>query len=181
MNTFPVLETERLLLREYTPQDAESLFELRTDERVKKNLFDTKEETLEKTKEILQRMEDTFKNGTGINWAIELKENTRLIGYIGFWKIVQDHDQAEIGYMLSPDHWGRGYMQEAISMVMDFGIQDLDLHRVEAYTRDVNEVSIHLLRKFGFVQEGHFRDYIKGPKAYQDALVFARIIEVGEG
>ncbi len=170
---FPILKTQRLILDRFIESDKEPLYKMRIHPEVLKWLFHSEPESFEKVKEIFRKVEETWKRGSGINWAVRLKGDEKLAGYVGFHKIVREHNQAEIGYMMHPDHWGKGLMQEAVKVAMDHGFAELALHRIEAYVNAENIASIHLLEKFGFKKEGHFRDFIKEKKGYQDALVYS--------
>jgi ribosomal-protein-alanine N-acetyltransferase len=72
-----------------------------------------------------------IENSEGINWAITLKNDSKLIGIIGF-RIKPEHFRAEIGYMLLPAFSCNGIISEAINEVMNYGFNEMHLHSVEA-------------------------------------------------
>ena len=87
-----------------------------------------------------------------------------MIGTCGFTKIHTDHDVGEIGYVLHPDFWGKGYAVEAASCVMDFGFETLGLHRIEARFMKGNDASLRVMEKLGMSFEGYHVDeiFVKG-------------------
>ena len=103
-NPFQNLETNRLLLRRIIPSDAEEVLELRgnpeTMKYIPRPLAKTKEDALEHIELINSKIE----SNEGINWAITLKDNPKLIGIIGHYRINIENHRAEIGYMLSLIH-----------------------------------------------------------------------------
>ena len=112
-------------------------------------------------------------NNDAITWAISLPNDSRLIGTIGFWKIDKDHHRAEIGYMLHPDHQKKRIMQEALSVVLNYGFKTLQLHSVEADVNPANEASKKLLEKIKFVQEAYFRENFYYNGVFMDSAIFS--------
>jgi ribosomal-protein-alanine N-acetyltransferase len=157
-NSFPTLETERLILRDFSFSDTRDLFIIRSDQRVMEYMDSQAHQSLSDAEEMIYLMLDSFQNETGINWAIENKFDGKMIGYIGFWRIITDHVRAEIGYALKPTVWGKGYMKEAALEVLRFGFEQLGLHSVEANVNPKNLVSAKLLKSLGFKKEGHFKE-----------------------
>ena len=157
-NVFPILETERLILRDFSYCDTRDLFIIRSDQRVMEFMDSPVHQSLSDSEEMIDLMFESFQNKTGINWAIENKFNGRMIGYVGFWRIITEHVRAEIGYALKPPVWGKGYMKEAIMAALYFGFEQLGLHSVEANVNPKNLASVRLLKSLGFKKEGHFRE-----------------------
>ncbi|MBP7450460.1 MAG: GNAT family N-acetyltransferase, partial [Flavobacteriales bacterium] len=73
------------------------------------------------------------------------------------------------------EHWGKGYISEAIGAVVPFGLRTLDFHRVEAITRPANLASIRALEKNGFVREAHLKENIFWNGQFHDSLHFGRL------
>ena len=86
-------------------------------------------------------------------WAITLKGDPKLIGTIVYWHIVKEKDEAEIGYEMLPDYFGKGIMQEAISSVLHYGFHTLNLQTITAFPSSDNKSSIKLLVKNDFIVE----------------------------
>lgn len=87
-------------------------------------------------------------------WAITLRGENRLIGAVG---LTPEKDTAELGYWLSPAHWGRGIATEAARALVDFGFERLGLtYLTSGYFGD-NPASGRVLAKLGFVETGRAR------------------------
>lgn len=155
---FIELETERLLLRRVVTDDADQVFALRSDPETMKYiprpLVTSKEEALEHIKMI----DDKIESGEGINWAITLKGDPKLLGIIGHYRIKPENYRAEIGYMLHPDYHGKGIITEAVKAVVIYGFEQMKLHSIEAIIDPGNEASAKVLEKSGFVKEAHLRE-----------------------
>jgi len=172
---FPVLETERLTLRAFTIDDTASFFSIRSNIKVMKFMDSFPHQTHNESKEMIVQMLDSFGEKTGINWAIELVENRRMIGYIGLWRIIYENVRAELGYSLHPDYWGNGYMKEAIGEVLRFGFNEMSVHSFEASVNPCNIASINLLMQIGFAKEAHFRQnyYFNGD--FVDSYIYCMV------
>lgn len=170
---FPVLESQRLRFRSFSPGDAGRYYQLRSDPRVMEfvdAVYTSNElEALGK----IQEISDDYRLQKGLNWVITLKENDQMIGYIGYWRIMKEHLRAEIGYLLDATHWGRGFMFEAAETILDFGFNIMNLHSVEANVNVDNERSIQLLDRLGFVKEAHFRENYLFKCRFLDSLIYS--------
>ena len=152
---FQNLETERLILRRVADTDVEEMFALRSNPKtmqyVPRPLATSKEDVLVHIAMINEKIE----NNTGINWAITLKDNPKLIGIIGHYKISPENERAEIGYMLLPEFHGKGIITESIKIVVKYGFEEMKLHSIEAIIDPRNYGSEKALQKCGFVKEAH--------------------------
>ncbi len=148
-----ILETERLLLREATDDDAEFLLNLLNQPSFKQFIGDRGVRTVEQAREyIATRFTKSYRdNGFGL-YLIELKANAALVGVCGFVK--RDSLPApDIGFALLPQYEKNGYGFESASAVMRYGVDTLHLVRVLAITSIDNENSAKLLEKIGFTFE----------------------------
>ena len=157
-NPFPVLSTERLILRQVKPEDVNEIFFLRSDERVLRFLGKDPATSTEEASFFIKKINELEKNNDGITWGITLKDEEKLIGTICYWNITKEHYRAEIGYALHPDYHGKGIMQEAISEVIKYGFTKIKLHSVEAKVDPNNASSIKLLERNNFIREGLFKE-----------------------
>ena len=100
-----------------------------------------------------------------------------LLGYGGLFDIAAAGTKAEIGYGIQQDHWGRGYMSEAVAEMTRFGFEDLQLHRIFGLIDPAHGASSRILEKLGFVNEGVLRhdQYARGQ--YFDMTVWGRVAE----
>lgn len=175
LTEFPVLASERLVLRELRSTDAEELFALRSDPLVMQHVNRPMAVTIADAETLIAMINTRMAEKEAIHWVITLKGDDRFIGLIGFWRLVKEHHYAELGYTLARAHWGQGYISEAIATVVDFGFHSLDFHRVEATTRPQNIASVRALEKNGFVLEGRFKENIFWNGSFHDSLQFARL------
>lgn len=181
--TFPTLTTERLVLRQLRPSDAEQVFALRSDPLVMQHVNRPLAQGLEDATALIDRITASIAANHAVQWAITEKASSSrsigsddtFIGLIGFWRIEKEHHLAELGYTLARDHWGKGITSEAIAAVLDFGFNTLGFHKVEAITRPTNKGSIGALLKNGFVQEAHFKENIFWNGAFHDSLCFGKL------
>lgn len=147
---FPVLETERLTLRQLVSSDDHDIFVLRSDDNVNKYLDREPSKSIDDAKTFIETINKNIQRNESVYWAITLTGTDKLIGTICLFDFSDDNLKAEIGYELLPDFQGKGIMQEAISKVIDFGIQHIGLNSIEAYTHFENQSSTRLLEKFNF-------------------------------
>ena len=155
---FPTLETERLIIRKITFEDSQDMLALRGNMDCMKYIGKPVSTKLEEVQELISRIQDGLETNSAIGWAISLKNNTQLIGTIGFHQIEKPHYRAEIGYMLLPQFWNKGLMSEAIQKVLYFGFNTMKLHSIQANIDPENKVSATILKKFNFVSEAYFKE-----------------------
>jgi [ribosomal protein S5]-alanine N-acetyltransferase len=156
---YPVIETERLVLRQITRDDAEDIFKYLSDENVMKYYgLEPFKSTDEALKEI-EWYQSTFEENSGIRWGITIKGQGKVIGSCGFLNMVQQHHRSEIGFELSEDFWGQGIASEALAAVIMFGFEQLNLQRIQALIEPPNVPSQKLVEKNGFIKEGLLRNF----------------------
>lgn len=156
---FPLLETERLILREITSEDAHSIFNIFSNDKIM-NLYGQFPFTrIGEANKLINIFKDNFNSGKGIRWGISLKANNRLIGTVGYHNCNDRHRRAEIGYELDNEAWGNGYMHEALEVVIDFGFESMGLNRIEAVVYPENDASMSVLQKHNFKKEGLLEEY----------------------
>ncbi len=172
---FPVLETARLLLRKITNDDVEEILLLRGNPETMKYIPRPLAKTKENALEHIATIEDKIENNEGINWAITFKNNTKLIGIIGHYKIKPENYRSEIGYMLLPAFHGQGIMSEAINEVVNYGFNTLQLHSIEAVIDPRNFASEKILQKNKFVKEAHLleNEYYDGN--FLDTVIYSKL------
>ena len=172
-NPFPILESDRLILRKMILTDAPQLFELRTGKETMKFIDKDKIASVQVAQEMIQSMDVQMQNNAAVMWGITLPGSAAIIGTIGFWRIVKEHHRAEIGYMLKPEYWNKGYISEAINAVINYGFQKMKLHTIEANINPHNLASRRVLEKQGFQQEGFYRENYYFNGKYLDTAVFS--------
>ena len=155
---FPVLETERLILRNIAMSYEEDIFLLRSNIDAMKYIHRPLAKTIEDARALIDKMAGMTTNNEGIQWGISLKNDSRIIGTIGYHRTDKEHYRAEIGYMLDPAYWNKGISSEAASKVIDFGFNQMKVHSIEAKINPANIYSSRLLLKQNFVKEAYFKE-----------------------
>jgi ribosomal-protein-alanine N-acetyltransferase len=175
LNPFPILITERLILRRTREDDAQEFLSIRNNDNVLKYLDREKTASVEEVLQLIKTIDADIDSGNAINWAITTKDSDLLIGNICFWKINHQHYRAEIGYTLHPSFWGKGIMKEAITKVIDYGFNQLGFHSIEANVNPKNIRSIKLLEGLQFVREGYFRENYYYNGKFLDSAIYSLV------
>lgn len=172
---YPVLETERLILRQPVLSDADDFFAYMSDPRVTRFLGHPPMVHRDEAVARIERSDRFFREQSAITWGITLKEHGRLMGTCLLWNVNAAHHRAELGYTLHPDLWGKGIATEAARAAVHYGFETMRLHSIEAQIDPENDGSRALLLKVGFVQEGYFREnfYEESKDRFTDTAVFS--------
>jgi ribosomal-protein-alanine N-acetyltransferase len=147
---FPILATDRLLLRSFDSGDVDDVYAMRRDPRMCEHVDMLPDERPADTLAYLDKMRNGVAAGRWIVWAIALKSSGRVIGSVSLWNLDRERDYGELGYGVHPSFQGRGYMSEALARVVAYGFSEMGLARIEAYTEERNTPSVHLLERLGF-------------------------------
>ena len=174
---FPTLETERLLLREITQNDAAGIFACFSNDNVTRYYGQDTLENMEQAEQFVDFFSKSYSEKKGIRWGIERKGTQGIIGTIGFNALSMKHKRAEIGYEIHPEQWRKGYILEAILQVLPYGFEKLGLTRIGAVVFIDNEASNNLLSKVGFQKEGVLRDYMYQNGKAHDTYVYSILKE----
>lgn len=179
----PTLETERCILRPFTPEDAPAFFEIMRHEQVTRYIGQKPMTSVDEAAGRLQRYDRVFDQQEGIVWAVVLRETDQLIGNVLLWNLIPAHYRAEVGYTLSPAWWGKGLMTEVVTRVLDFGFDTMRLHSIEAQTDPDNAASRRVLEKLGFVLEAHYHEnyYDITRERFTDTTVFSLLVQNWKG
>ncbi len=171
---FPIIETDRFILRQFTNDDLENVFRGLSHPDVIK-YYGISFDSLEATKEQIRWFRELERNETGIWWAICSKENSRFIGAGGLNDWDKANRKAEIGFWLMPENWGKGIMKEVVPMICNYGFNDLDLHRIEGFVDSQNSKCLKALKKLNFNYEGTMVDCEIKNGEYISIDIFAAI------
>ena len=168
------LETHRLILRRYRPEDAEDMFSnWASDPEVTKFLTWPTHTNVDVTRYVLNDWISHYDDGGFFNWAIELKETGSVIGNIAAVKVFEEAEAAEIGYCMGRAFWGRGIMPEALRAVMDYLFDTVGLNRIEAHHDVNNPKSGRVMEKAGMKREGVRRGGGKNNQGICDVAGYA--------
>ncbi|HKS28463.1 MAG TPA: GNAT family N-acetyltransferase [Pyrinomonadaceae bacterium] len=144
-----MLETERLVLRRFTPDDLDELVALRSDPEVRRYLGDQSRERVEQR---LQYYISHYEpHGFGM-WAVLLKETGQMIGWCGLM-FLDETPEVEVGYGVARDYWGKGLMTEAAHACLRYGFERVGLERIVAVAMPENHASRRIMEKLGMRYE----------------------------
>lgn len=142
--------TPRLVLRRLRPQDAVEVFDAYASlPEVGRFLTWPRHRGILDTRQFLRRVDSNWKAGTDYAYGIRLKSSSRLIGSLG---VRNDDGRCEIGYVLSPAFWGRGFATEACTEVVGRLKLIPDVFRIQSFIDAENHASARVLIKSGFVE-----------------------------
>jgi ribosomal-protein-alanine N-acetyltransferase len=166
-DTFPVLETERLVLREMDLSDIEDVYQIYAEPEVTRYYDLDTFTNLEQAEALITRQQARFQKKEGIRWGITFKDENVVVGTIGMM-IVAHLRLGGIGYDLGRPYWRRGIMSEALQVVIGFGFEQARVERIQALVMPGNEASGKLLEKLGFVDKGILREHAFFKGEFQD-------------
>lgn len=147
--SFPRLSSDRFELIEIKDSHLTDIFELYSDRKVTKYFVLLPLENINEAIKEIKFYQNRFQKNEGIRWGISFKGSSRIIGTLGFNKIISGH-KAKLGYDLKSKHWGTGYMAEALDTIITYGFDVLNINRMEAEVMTGNIGSEKLLTKLNF-------------------------------
>ncbi|MBI9069572.1 MAG: GNAT family N-acetyltransferase [Salinivirgaceae bacterium] len=169
------LITSRLVLKEITWDHLEEVHKLHTipevDEFNTMGLAKSIAETRENIRPFIDIRKDVSQKA--YNWAVFLKEDDTFIGMSGMFLSMDKYKMGEIYYKLLPKFWGQGFATEVARKMIDFGFDQLKLHRIEAGTAVGNIHSENILLKIGMSHEGLRRKILPIRGQWVDGNQFA--------
>ena len=153
----PEIETERLRLRMFSPDDLDALSLITGDAEVMKYLGTSGARTREKTKNTIDAiLRHWGEHGFGI-WALDHRAHGRLIGWCGL-QMLEKTPEVEVAYLLAKDYWNQGLATEAARAGIEYGLNELKLDRIVAIARPENIGSYRVMEKVGmkYEKDAHF-------------------------
>ena len=169
------LETERMILRDFTLADIDAFHEIFGDAEVMEHTeppYDREKALDFLTKFCIEREPKGA-------FAAVLKETGKLIGYVLF-KSFDAPEIFEIGWIFNKDYWGRGYAYEICARLVQHGFEDMGLHKICAHATD-GVKSVSLMKKLGMVHEGTQRKHCKSYGVWEDLYQYAILRDEYEG
>lgn len=171
-NPFPVLTTERLILRAATMNDAVIFSTIRSDKRVNRFLDRKSTMTIEEAECRIKKLAEETLINESIEWILQYNDHPQMIGSICYWNIISEEDKAEIGYEMHPDYYGKGIMNEALQRITEYGFTEMKLKTIEAFPVKDNSKSIQLLERNGFVRDFNIDKYNLTEKERKTTAVY---------
>ena len=162
----PVLETTRLTLRPFAPEDVDELHALFTDADVRRHLLDDTVVSREWLEEEVTSSQARFaESGSGL-WTLIERAGEAIVGFVGFRPFF-DPPELQLLYGLLPSHWGRGFATEACEAAIDYVFGVLDFEDVRAATDVPNRASIAVLERLGMRERRRTTDGKHGTVFFQ--------------
>lgn len=160
------MRTERLLLRPFTDDDLDAFHAMFSSKEVVRYLY-WEPRTLDESREALERVKRMISfegDAPGIRLAAVLPESGTVVGDISLRRVSEEHRQGEVGYVIHPDHQGRGYATEGTAALIEVGFRDLGMHRIRASADARNAGSIRVMEHLGMRREALFveNEFVKG-------------------
>jgi RimJ/RimL family protein N-acetyltransferase len=152
------LKTKRLLLRPLQESDGDRLFAIFSDPKVMRYWNTPPWKSRDEAAPYIARELDAMRTGEYISLGVVRTDTGTLIGTCTLFDFMEQCRRAEVGYSLASAEWGSGYMQEALTALLDYGFSELDLNRVEADVDPRNAASGRSLERLGFRREGLLRE-----------------------
>jgi RimJ/RimL family protein N-acetyltransferase len=149
-----ILETERLIFRDWTLDDASEMFEICRDAEVMRYIGTGKPyKTVEEAKKFLQWAVAYQKEKGFCRWAVVEKASGKIVGSCGFAS-AHEMPEPELGYLFGRAVWGKGFATEAARAAMHYGFEKLGFREIIAITDLENTASQRVLEKIGFAHRG---------------------------
>ena len=150
-----ILETERLALREWRPEDAGALFELMGDAEVMRYVDVGRPwEDVGRVREWIGRLNESYRTRGFSRWAVVERDGGLAVGSCGFARLPWS-GEIDFGYMFRRDRWGRGYASEITPAVLRLGFERFGFDEVVASIAPENAASRRVLEKLGFAYRGN--------------------------
>ena len=169
------IETERLVLRRFTPDDAEAMYRnWASDSEVTRFLTWPVHASPETSRRLLEEWAEAYSNDAYYQWAIVFKENgDEPIGSISGVRHDDSIGEVEIGYCIGRPWWHRGITSEALNAVIEYFFEQVGALRVAAKHDPENPHSGMVMKKCGMKYEGTLRSASRNNQGICDICVYS--------
>jgi RimJ/RimL family protein N-acetyltransferase len=165
------LDLERVRLRRIERSDGDALFAIHSDADFARYMARPAMTKREQADELIDRVHKGYEANTVLQLGIERKSDRALLGYCLLFNFNERGPRAEIGYALGREHWGKGYMHEALVALVELAFGRLELNRLEADIDPRNHASARSLERLGFEKEGVLRERWKINGEASDSVI----------
>ncbi len=166
------IETDRLILRRFVPEDYKAVFEWAKLELVARYFPWNPMKDIKEAEKKIKIWVNNYSDDNYYHWGIVSKESNELIGTINL-KVDMGNNGAETSYLLLPKYWNSGIMTETLQAVLNYGFENLQLHRIAAEVFCGNTASEKVLLKCGFQKEGTLRGLYRKNGEYIDSTYYS--------
>ena len=170
---FPKLHYGRLKFRAFEDADVHDVFALRSNPEVMKYIPRPLAKNLQEAMDVIKMIRETIEKKEGINWVLTLKDDPKMIGMIGIYRIKPDNARGELGYILLPEFHNQGYITEAIKPILIYAFHHIGFHSLEAVIDPANISSERVLQKNGFVKEAHLLENEYWDGRFLDTIIYS--------
>ena len=170
---FPNLDAKRVSLRQLRREDIPQLYALRSNAQVMKYIAREPLTDIIAAETTFKRVTTGIENNEWILWGLVPHSENKVLGTVCLWNIAIEHHRAEIGYDLLPEYQGKGLMAEALVEVIKYGFNVLKLHSIEAQVNPLNNASIKLIERSGFLREAYLRENYFYEGQYRDTAIYS--------
>ena len=169
------IKTNRLLLRQFCFDDNESMrSNWASDNEIQKLYSCPAYKTKEEADEFLKKTIEKYSSTKYYRWAITPIDDTQnCIGQIAYFLVNEENHWGEIEYCIGSEFQNKGFVTEAVSAILDFGFEKMNLHKVQVCHKEGNIPSKRVIEKNGFHYEGTLRDFFYMDGKYVDRLYYS--------
>ena len=171
MKQIPIIETERLVLRPFTLDDAPEVQRLAGEREISSTTLIPHPYEDGMAEKWIGVHQENFKRGENIWWAITCREEGFLIGAISL-TIVEKHEKGELVFWIGKSYWNNGYCTEAVQAIIRFGSEVMQLNNVFATHLPRNPASGRVMQKSGMKYECYLKQYIKKWRRHEDLVCY---------
>ena len=173
---FPVIETDRLVLKPLTVDDSKSLLEIFSDPEVMRYWNTEPWKGIQDAYDFVDNSNSAMLRQESLVLGVYLKSTGELAGKCMLFSYDKDSRRAEIGFGLGRSCWGKGYINEAGEALIQYGFVTLGLRRIEAEIDPDNQSSARALEKLGFSREGLLRQRWEVNGIVSDSAMYGRLV-----
>ncbi|QCK15653.1 GNAT family N-acetyltransferase [Mangrovivirga cuniculi] len=168
----PILETKRLILSKPQESDVSDIVLEANNKKIEAQTLNIPFPYTQKDAENwLSQINEGYNKGDHIAFKILSKKDKSFMGVIGL-KIAQRFDHAEMGYWIGEKFWGKGYITESIGAVLEYGFDQLNLHKIFAHYMEGNPASGKVMEKNGMIKEAILKDHVKKGGEYKSIIQY---------
>ena len=170
----PTLRTARLVLGDFTMDDAADLQRLAGDREIADTTVAIPHPyEMDHALAWIGNQRKESARGRAVNFALRFSPGSSIIGCAGLRDIDAEHLQAELGFWIGKEWWGQGYAREAAAAVVHFGFEQLGLNRICAHHMLRNPAAGRVLEHIGMQREGILRQRVRKWGIYEDVVLYA--------